>query len=299
MIKCIAIASANDACVAMAEFIAGSEDAFVEKMNEKAKSLGMKHTRFVNCCGLDTEGHYSSALDIALMSRELTTRFPAVFTYAQIWMEDITHHTAKGDSVFTLSNTNKLLKQYADATGLKTGFTSQAMFCLSATASRDQLNLIGVIMAAPDSKTRTKDAKTLFDWGFSHCQKYVYSQTEPLPEITVQNGECRQVSPEPLPEFTYLDLTGIKQELTCRPEPLESVTAPVKKGDPLGTVSYYYGNQKVGEAALLAAEDVPKLRFSTSLKRLLWRFFFHQSNRSAVTVPQHFRSFAIPVRSAE
>lgn len=134
LIKCISIASANDAVVAMAEYVSGSEEAFVQKMNEKAASLGMSHTHFVNCCGLDDPQHYTSAGDIAIMSRELITRYPQVFDYCGIWQEDITHTTAKGSFPFTLSNTNRLLKQYPYATGLKTGSTSQAKFCLSATA---------------------------------------------------------------------------------------------------------------------------------------------------------------------
>ena len=119
MIKCIAVASANDASVAMAEFVSGSEEAFVSEMNAKATELGMEHTHFVNACGLDADGHYSSALDIALMSRELTVSYPQIFEYTSIWMEDITHHTKKGDSTFTLSSTNKLIRQYPYATGLK------------------------------------------------------------------------------------------------------------------------------------------------------------------------------------
>jgi D-alanyl-D-alanine carboxypeptidase (penicillin-binding protein 5/6) len=151
MIKCIAVASANDASVAVAEYIAGSEDAFVTMMNRKAEDLGMANTHFEDCCGLsDSDNHYTSAKDVAIMSRELINHYPQVYNYAQIWMEDITHETSQGTAPFTLSNTNKLLKQYQWATGLKTGSTKNALFCLSATARRDDIDLIAVIMGAPD-----------------------------------------------------------------------------------------------------------------------------------------------------
>ena len=149
MIKCIAVSSGNDASVAVAEHIAGSEEAFVDMMNKKAEELGMADTRFEDCCGLtDSDGHYTSALDVATMSRELTTKYPEVFDYTTIWMEDITHETRQGTSNFTLSSTNKLLKQYQWTTGLKTGSTSKAKYCFSATASKDGIDLIAAKSAA-------------------------------------------------------------------------------------------------------------------------------------------------------
>ena len=146
MIKCISVASANDACVAMAELIAGSEEGFVAKMNERAKGLGMNNTTFINCCGLDTDGHMSTARDVALMSRELIVQYPQIHNYSTIWMDTITHVTRKGESEFGLTNTNKLIKQYQWATGLKTGSTGLAKCCLSATANKDGVELIAVIM---------------------------------------------------------------------------------------------------------------------------------------------------------
>ena len=146
MIKCISIASANDACVAMAEFICGSEAAFVEKMNERAKGLGMNDTTFVNCCGLDVDGHMTSAYDVALMSRELTTKYPQIHNYSTIWMDTITHVTRRGSEEFGLTNTNKLIRQYQYATGLKTGSTSLAKYCVSATAVKDGMELIAVVI---------------------------------------------------------------------------------------------------------------------------------------------------------
>ena len=164
MIKCISIASANDAAVAMAEKIAGSEPNFVKKMNEKAKELGMKHTQFKNCTGLDDDiksGHFSSAYDVGLMSRELIMKHPGISKYSTVWMDTITHKTKKGESQFGLTNTNKLVRFYDGITGLKTGSTSKAKYCLSATAKRNGLNLIAVVMAAPDHKVRFSEALSL------------------------------------------------------------------------------------------------------------------------------------------
>ena len=172
LLKCISVASANDACVTMSECICGNEQEFVKQMNERAKGLGMKHTNFVNCNGLDADGHEMSARDIALMSRELMTRYPQIKDYCTVWMENITHTTARGSSEFGLTNTNKLIRQYEYATGLKTGSTGKAKFCVSATASKNGVDLIAVIMGAEDSKSRFKDAVTLLNYGFGKCQIY-------------------------------------------------------------------------------------------------------------------------------
>lgn len=180
MIKCISVASANDACVAMAEHIAGSESEFVRMMNERAKGLGMNDTTFINCCGLDADGHMTSANDIALMSRELITKYPKIHDYCTIWMENITHTTAKGSSEFGLTNTNKLIKHYQYATGLKTGFTNTAMYCISATAKKDGMELIAVIMGAPDIKSRSADATSLLNYGFGKCRIYCDNHEDKL-----------------------------------------------------------------------------------------------------------------------
>lgn len=159
-------------CVTMAEYICGNEEEFVTKMNKRAKDLGMKNTHFVNCNGLDADGHLTTARDIALMSKELITTYPQIFDYCNIWMENIIHKTQKGESEFGLTNTNKLIRQYEYATGLKTGSTSKAKFCISATGRKDDIDLIAVIMAADDSKARVRDAITLLNYGFGKCQKY-------------------------------------------------------------------------------------------------------------------------------
>ena len=189
MIKCIAVASGNDASVAVAEYIAGSEEAFVDQMNQKAAELGMVDTHFEDCCGLtDSDGHYTTAMDVAIMSRELTVKYPQVFEYTGIWMEDITHETRQGSSTFTLNSTNKLLKQYQWATGLKTGSTSKAKFCLSATATKDGIDLIAVVMGAPDYKARFKDAQTLLSYGFNVSDLYLDENTDVLEDLRIEGG---------------------------------------------------------------------------------------------------------------
>ena len=191
MIKCIVVASANDASVAVAEYIAGSEAAFVDLMNKKAVELGMVDTHFEDCCGLsDSDLHYTSAKDVAIMSRELITNYPQIYDYTGIWMEDITHVTQRGSSTFTLSSTNKLLKQYPYTTGLKTGSTSKAKFCVSATAQKDNIDLIAVVMGCENGKERFKEAAALLNYGFSVSTLYRGEndfELEDLRSITLLN----------------------------------------------------------------------------------------------------------------
>jgi len=184
MIKCIVVSSGNDASVAVAEHVAGSEDAFVEMMNERAVQLGMCDTHFEDCCGLtDSDNHYTTAMDVARMSRELITRFPEIYQYSTIWMEDITHVTKQGTVPFTLSSTNKLLKQYQYTTGLKTGSTNKALFCLSATARKDEIDLVAVVLGAPTGTDRFQDARVMLNHGFSVCDLYVDTNEETLPHV--------------------------------------------------------------------------------------------------------------------
>ena len=183
LIKCIVIASGNDASVAMAEYIAGTEEAFVQQMNERAKGLGMTETHFVDCCGLTEDpAHVTTARDIAKMSRELINRYPQIHNYSTIWMENITHVTKQGTKEFGLSNTNKLLRMATSfqVTGLKTGSTSLAKYCLSATAEKDGVRLIASIMAAPDFKARFADAQTLLNYGYANCKLYEDKEGIPL-----------------------------------------------------------------------------------------------------------------------
>lgn len=268
MIKCIAVASANDACVAMAEKIAGSEPAFVEKMNQRSAGLGMTNTHFVNCNGLDTEGHLTTARDIALMSRELITRFPEVFDYTTIWMENITHVTQRGSSEFGLSNTNKLLRSYNGCNGLKTGSTSKALFCVSATALRNDIQLISVIMAGPDSKTRFKEAAQLLDYGFGKCRLYTDEEQMKYPPLKVRKGVQNQVTCHVKETFRYLDtdgkdLAGIQRSIQLA----DTVTAPVQEGDTAGYLIYTLDGKEIGRSELVFDENVEKAGYGFCMKK--------------------------------
>lgn len=271
MLKCIAIASANDACVAMAEYVSGSEEAFVNKMNERAKELGMENTHFVNCNGLDAKGHVISAYDVALMSRELLTKHPQIHDYCTIWMDTITHTTAKGSQEFGLNNTNKLIRQYEYCTGLKTGSTSQAGFCVSATAKKDDMELIAVIMNGETSKSRFLDATTLLNYGYANYQIYrdTDDEREQLPRIPVTAGVKNEVTPVYEQEFAYLLMNGESlAEIEKRLELPSELSAPVEKGDVLGTLGYYYKNEKLGEVNVLASETIEAAKYMDYVKRV-------------------------------
>ena len=270
MIKCIAVASANDACVAMAEKIAGSEPAFVEKMNQRSAGLGMTNTHFVNCNGLDTEGHLTKARDIALMSRELITKYPQIENYSTIWMENITHTTAKGSSEFGLSNTNKLIRQYEYATGLKTGSTSGAKFCLSATARKDGVNMIAVVMAEPDSKTRIKDAIAMLNYGFGKCS--IYQDEKALEKIVyaeVKHGMQEKAKGETPEGFRYVDTSGSDLSAVEKEVRIQKQTAPVKKGDQIGEVIYRLNEKTIGSVPVYATEGVGELTFGGAFLKIL------------------------------
>ena len=271
LLKCISVASANDACVAMAEYISGNEEEFVRQMNLRAEGLGMKHTHFVNCNGLDAEGHETSAHDIALMSRELLLKYPEIHNYCTIWMENITHTTSKGSSEFGLTNTNKLIRQYEYATGLKTGSTGKAKFCVSATAEKNGVSLIAVIMGAEDSKARFKDAVTLLNYGFGKCQMYTDEKMPSLDPISVTGGIQESISLEYEKKFTYLDTTGANlNAVTSRLQIPDKVNAPVKKGDTVGQRIYYLDEKEIGSVNLLAEETVKKAGFFDYLRKALY-----------------------------
>ena len=271
LLKCISVASANDACVAMAEYISGNEEEIVRQMNLRAEGLGMKHTHFVNCNGLDAEGHETSARDIALMSRELLLKYPEIHNYCTIWMENITHTTSKGSSEFGLTNTNKLIRQYEYATGLKTGSTGKAKFCVSATAEKNDVSLIAVIMGAEDSKARFKDAVTLLNYGFGKCQMYTDENMPSLDPISVTGGIQESISLEYEKKFTYLDTTGANlNAVTSRLQIPDKVNAPVKKGDTVGQRIYYLDEKEIGSVNLLAEETVKKAGFFDYLRKALY-----------------------------
>lgn len=274
LLKCIIVASANDASVAVAEHIAGSEGAFVDMMNAKAVELGMMDTHFTDCCGLtDSDEHYTTARDVALMSRELITKHPDVFRYTQIWQEDFTHQTSRGTSTFTLSSTNKLLKQYDWITGLKTGSTSKAKYCISATGRKNDMDLIAVIMGAPDPKTRFADAATLLNYGYSVCQMYIDKNTDMLPPMPVKGGVEESVPLIYAGEFKYLDTEGqdlgqIEKEL----EIPEEAKAPVQERTEAGQMVYRLNGKVIGSVPVLFEATVEKAAYKDYLIKILLEY---------------------------
>ena len=274
IIKCIAVASGNDASVAAAEYIAGSEAEFVKLMNQRAEEMGLTDTHFEDCCGLsDSDDHYTSAKDVALMSRELVTKYPQILDYTKIWMEDIIHVTNQGTSNFTLSSTNKLLKMYEWTTGLKTGSTSKALYCLSATASKDNIDLIAVVMGSPTNKSRFQDAMTLLNYGYSVSAMYEDANEDKLPSVPVKGGildELPIVYKEP---FRYLDiagsnLAGIEKTISLP----EEVRAPVKRGDAIGEAVYKLNGQRIGSVSILADVTIDKAEYKDYLVKV-WKLF--------------------------
>ena len=275
MIKCIVIASGNDASVAMAEHIGGSEQEFVRQMNERAAGLGMQNTHFVDCCGLtDSTDHYTTARDIALMSRELITKYPKILEYSAIWMENITHVTRQGSKEFGLTNTNKLLRSYDGCVGLKTGSTSLAKYCVSAVASRNNITLISVVMAAPDYKVRFKDAAAMLNYGFSKCSLFTDENPEKLPQIEVRKGTKPTAEVKYEKNFQYLSTDGKPIGEVERKLNLETqVQAPVKKGETAGTLEYYRDGQKLGEINILFTETIEKATYKNCLEKIITEAF--------------------------
>ncbi|MCM1134776.1 MAG: D-alanyl-D-alanine carboxypeptidase [Clostridium sp.] len=274
IIKCIAVASGNDASVAAAEFIAGSEQEFVNLMNKRAEEMGLTDTHFEDCCGLsDSDNHYTSAKDVAVMSRELITKYPQILDYTKIWMEDITHETRQGSSNFTLSSTNKLLKMYEWTTGLKTGSTSKALYCLSATASKDNIDLIAVVMGSPSNKTRFQDAMTLLNYGYSVSALYEDANEEPLPSIPVRGGVQDEAALVYKGPFRYLDIAGsdlgsIEKTISLPAE----VNAPVNRGDAVGEAVYKLNGQRIGSVSILSDVTIDKAGYKDYLIKV-WKLY--------------------------
>lgn len=281
MIKCISVASANDAVVAMAEHIWGSEGTFVEKMNERAQGLGMVNTKFVNCCGLDVDGHMTTARDVALMSRELITKYPQIHEYSCIWMDTITHVTKKGETEFGLSNTNKLIKQYEYATGLKTGSTGLAKCCLSATAKKDDIELIAVVMAAPDSKTRFSDAITLLNYGYGMCSVYRDDNPPVLDPVVINGGIKDTIQCEYDGQFKYLSMQEIGEgAITSEVKIKEQLEAPIAQGDSIGQIEYQLNGATIGSVDIIASESVRKATFGDSLMKVFRTYFVRDAQAS-------------------
>ena len=265
MVKSIAVSSANDCACAMAEHIAGSESAFVEMMNKRAKELGMNDTHFVNCTGLDdsedAKNHKTSAYDIALMSRELLKNHPDIKKFTTIWMDTVR------DGTFGLSNTNKLVRFYPGATGLKTGFTSQAGYCLSSSALRDEMELVAVVLGSETSKDRFTACKTLLDHGFASYALITPQQDKA--EIPVKLGTADSISAVPSGLDSVLIDKGQKGMITQETALAENVVAPVSQGQRLGTLTIKAGEQVLKEIPLVAETAVPKLTFGQMFVRLL------------------------------
>lgn len=255
ILKGIAVSSGNDAAVAMAEHISGSEKAFVAKMNERAAQLGMTNTNFINCNGLDADDHYSSSYDIMLMSRELM-KHPDIHTFTTIWMDSLR------DGKFTLSNTNKLVRFYEGATGLKTGSTSNALFCVSATAKRDDLHLIAVVMGAPTSKERNSDASSLLNYGFANYSiKKVTEEGEVVMNHPVSKGVKAETALTAKAPFGVLVKKGENPDVSKNVVFTSDFTAPITKDDVAGVVEYYRNGEKIGEGEIVFSEDIEKCGF--------------------------------------
>ncbi len=274
MIKCITVASGNDASVAVAEHIAGSEEAFVNLMNARAAELGMENTHFEDCCGLtDSDNHYTTARDVAAMSRELIVNHPEIYEYTQIWMEDITHVTKQGSSLFTLSSTNKLLKQYPYATGLKTGSTSKAKFCLSATARKDGMDMVAVVLGAEQGKVRFSEAQSMLAYGFTVCDLYTDEHPEPLADLSVDGGVKEFVPLVYEGEFRYLDMQGNNLDQVQKFVELpELVPAPIQCGDVAGKAVYTLDGKELGSINILYGESVEKADFGDYFSKILQYF---------------------------
>lgn len=275
MLKCISIASANDASVAMAEYLAGSEEEFVTRMNERAKELGMKNTNFVNACGLDADNHYSSAFDVALMSRELIMNHPEVSKYSTIWMDTFIHTTKKGKTEFGLTNTNKLIRTYNGITGLKTGSTKLAKYSLSATAKRNGMDLIAVVMAAPDYKIRFREASKLLDYGFANCSVFTDDNSDiKLEPIKIKKSVKDTVNCEFAEIFSYICLKGVnKDDITKEVVMRESIEAPIAAGDKLGEVTYSLNGKTIGSVAIVATEEIKNANYKDYFVKVLDYYF--------------------------
>ena len=272
LLKAVCIVSGNDAAVALAEHLAGSEDAFVERMNARAQELGMNDTHFVNCTGLPAAGHLTSACDIALMSRELILHHPDIRQFTTVWMDSL----RGGESM--LVNTNKLIRFYSGATGLKTGFTSGAGYCLSASAMRDGMELIAVVMGAETSQSRNAACKSLLDYGFANFAVVSPDLSDCDNQIPVRLGKDAGVSAVPEADMALLidkaQKSGVTSEVTLEP----TVTAPVSRGQRLGTLTVKSGDLVLKEVPLVAAQEVERLSYGEIYRMVLMRAAMAKTN---------------------
>ena len=268
LIKCVAVVSGNDCAVALAERLSGSESAFVEQMNQKAQALGMEDTHFVNCTGLPAPGHLTSAYDIALMSRQLLLHHPDIRQYTTIWTDSIRN------GAFGLTNTNRLIRFYDGATGLKTGFTASAQYCMSAAAQRNGMDRIAVVMKAPTTAQRFQDASCLLDYGFANYALFTPQPEGPLAPIDVLLGQSKTVQPQLQRECRLLVEKAQADQITTRVDLARDVQAPVDPGQTLGEFQVYVGEQLRDTVPIVAAQGVERLSvpglFSQLLRRLLF-----------------------------
>ena len=268
MLKAICVVSANDCTVAMADYLCGSQDAFVQKMNERAKELGMNDTTFKNCHGIDEDGHVTSAYDIALMSRELLNNYPTILNYTTIWMDTLR------DGESELVNTNKLIRNYKGATGLKTGSTSVALYNLSASATRDGMSLIAVIMKAPTTKIRFAEAQKLLDYGFSNFEyKQLARGGDILKEATVNKGVSSKINISFENDVGVLLKKGEDKNVEQTVNVEENLTAPIAQGQKVGEVIYTLNGEEVGRTNVIAETEVEKKTFF-SIASYVYRNWF-------------------------
>lgn len=268
MLKAIAVVSANDCVVALAEYLGGTEEGFVQMMNAKAQELGMNDTTFKNCHGLDEDGHLTSAYDIALMSRELLVNHPKITEYTTIWTDTLR------DGKSALTNTNKLVRNYAGCTGLKTGSTSLALYNLSASATRDGLSLIAVVMKAPTAATRFSNATSLLDYGFSNfTYKSFGTQGETVKSVNVAKGISQEVNAVYETSPSFLIKKGEESSITYEITLNDNIQAPVSQGQSLGTITYYLNGSKLSTVNLVAENSVSKINLFNMAKHIFNDWF--------------------------
>ncbi len=267
LLKGIAVASANDGCVAMAEHIAGSVEGFVDMMNAKAKELNMKDTNFVNTNGLPVDNHYTSAYDIALMSRELL-KHDVINKYLTTWMDKVV--VGKKQATVGLANTNKLIKHYQGATGVKTGFTQQAKYCLSASAKRGDTHLVAVTLGAETSPERFKDATSLLNFGFSNYESVkLCSKNENIATLTLDKAEDNKINLVAKQDLSVLIKKGANKDFTRKVKVNKNTPVPIKKGTNLGYVEIYQGKSLVGKVDLVNTKDIKKASYVQMLQRVI------------------------------
>ena len=271
LLKGIAVASANDACVAMAEYVGGSEEEFVAMMNNKAKQLGMNDTNFSNTNGLPIENHYTSAHDIAIMSRELL-KHDKITKYLTTWMDQIV--VGKKKTTIGLANTNKMIKHYQGATGVKTGFTQEAKYCLSASAKRGETHLVAVTLGAPTTQERFKDSSSLLSYGFANYESVkLCSKSDKIATLTLDKADDNKVNLVAKDDLTALIKKGESKDFTKKIEVSKNIDLPVKKGTKLGTISIYKGDKQVGKIDLINEKDINKASYFKMFERVIDNIF--------------------------